>query len=46
MGKKNNTPMEINQGSLNILRKANIVDISHMQKAPNILKQPIRIKIA
>jgi putative transposase len=33
-------------GSLNILRKSNIIDLSNIQKNPGILKQPLRIKIA
>jgi len=46
---KSSTGIIINadvNGSLNILRKSNIIDISHIQENPNILKQPIRIKIA
>lgn len=46
---KSSTGIIINadvNGGLNILRKANIVDISHIQRNPNILKQPIRIKVA
>jgi len=33
-------------GSLNILRKANIVSITSIQKNPEMLKQPFRIRIA
>lgn len=46
---KSSTGIIINadvNGSLNILRKADIVDISHIQKNPSILREPIRIKIA
>ncbi|CAK7029473.1 transposase [Tissierella sp.] len=32
--------------SLNILRKSDILGLSHIQKNPNILKQPKRIKIS